>query len=371
MDPPLLSIPLPHARSSFASEDNAPKLTIDGFYYRKPLEVIKEALRDPSSSSFHLQGHKLFWKRSEDTPPQRLYSEAYTSDRMLEMEREIRSGPVLPGLEVETVVLPIKLYSDSTVLSMIGNISLWPIYMFFGSLSKYVGLKPSGFQECHIAYIPSLPHSIKRAYKDIYGVLPTSDVLSHLKRELMQAVWYHILNDPDLIESFVNGLIFDCLDGVTRRFMVRWFTYGADYPKKCLLICMTFLGECLCYNCLAKKSTVIQLGLKRDMQQRINNIRSDSQDLRDRVEDARKFIFEKGRAVKSDYVKHALGEGSWTPVVNSFSKIFSEFGFDYIKMFAVDLLHEIEIGTWKSIPIHLLRLLFASNREMVDELNSR
>ncbi|THV06114.1 hypothetical protein K435DRAFT_849214 [Dendrothele bispora CBS 962.96] len=40
-------------------------------------------------------------------------------------------------------------------------------------------------------------------------------------------------------------------------------------------------------------------------------------------------------------------------------------------MFTVDLLHEIEIGTWKSILIHLLRLLFASNREMVEELNSR
>ncbi|KAK7444353.1 hypothetical protein VKT23_015366 [Stygiomarasmius scandens] len=366
-----VTIPLPHARSTFASEEAAPKLTVDGVYYRKPLEVIKEALQDPSSADFHLQGHKLLWKRSEDRPVQRLYSEAYTSDRMLEMEREVRSGPTLPGPQVETVVLPIKLYSDSTVLSIIGNISLWPIYMFFGSLSKYVSLKPSAFGESHIAYIPSLPQTIKNAYKKIYGVLPTADVLSHLKQELMQAVWNVLLNDPSLLEAFVNGLILPCIDGITRRFMIRWFTYAADYPEKCLLICMAFLGEYLCYHCLVQKHMVIQLGLKRDMQRRTRLLRADSEELRKQVKEARNRIFKKGRAIKSDFVKHALGEGSWTAIVNIFSKFFFEHGFDYLKMFTVDLLHEIEIGTWKAIFIHLLRILFAFDRSKVDELDNR
>ncbi|THU95728.1 hypothetical protein K435DRAFT_966260 [Dendrothele bispora CBS 962.96] len=366
-----ITIPLPHARSRAASEKDVPTLNIDGVYYRKPLEVIKEALKDPSSTGFHLQGHKLLWRRPDGELVQRLYSEVYTSDRMLEMEREIRSGPALPGPQVETVVLPIKLYSDSTVLSIIGNLSLWPIYMFFGSLSKYVSLKPSAFGESHLAYIPSLPKTIKNAYKNIYGVLPTADVLSHLKRELMQAVWNVLLNDPELIEAFVDGLILACLDGITRRFMIRWFTYSSDYPEKCLLICMCFLGEHLCYSCLAKKHMVIQLGLKRDMQRHINLPRADSENLRKRVKNARKHIYVKGRAVRSDHVKEALGDGSWTAIVSAFSNVFFEYGFDYIKMFTVDLLHEIEIGTWKAIFVHFLRILFAIDRIQVDELDNR
>jgi hypothetical protein len=151
-----ITIPAPRARHTYRSENDMPKLTIDGLWYRKPLEVIKEALNHPSSADFHLQGHKLLWNRADTQRVHRLHSEVYNSDRLLEIERGIRNDPSLPGPNVETVVLPIKLYSDSTVLSMIGNVSLWPIYMFFGSMSKYASMKPSSNSECHIAYIPSV-----------------------------------------------------------------------------------------------------------------------------------------------------------------------------------------------------------------------
>ncbi|THU90531.1 hypothetical protein K435DRAFT_864214 [Dendrothele bispora CBS 962.96] len=314
-----VTVPLPHTRSRVASEKDAPTLDIDGVYYRKPLEVIKEALQDPSSTGFHLQGHKLLWRRSDGEPVQRLYSEVYTSDRMLEMEREVRSGPALPGPQ-----------------------SMADIYVFW---EPFKVRQPQAISIWRISY-------------SLYSVdirsLPTADVLSHLKRELMQAVWIVLLNDPSLIEAFVNGLILTCLDGITRRFMIRWLTYSSDYPE----------------NCLVKKHMVIQLGLKRDMQRRVSLPRADSTNLRKRVKDARKQIYEKGRAVKSDYVKHALGDGSWTAISSVFSEVFFKYGFDYIKMFAVDLLHEIEIGTWKSIFVHFLRILFAIDRIQVDELDN-
>ncbi|KAK7452757.1 hypothetical protein VKT23_012158 [Stygiomarasmius scandens] len=63
-----ITIPLPRARQTFRSEDHAPKLTVDGLWYRRPLEVIKETLHDPLSANFHHQGHKLLWKRSLNAP---------------------------------------------------------------------------------------------------------------------------------------------------------------------------------------------------------------------------------------------------------------------------------------------------------------
>jgi hypothetical protein len=40
-------------------------------------------------------------------------------------------------------------------------------------------------------------------------------------------------------------------------------------------------------------------------------------------------------------------------------------------MFAPDLLHGVEIGTWKDIFIHLLRLIFAYDGSNVEELDRR
>ncbi|KAK7452756.1 hypothetical protein VKT23_012157 [Stygiomarasmius scandens] len=107
------------------------------------------------------------------------------------------------------------------------------------------------------------------------------------------------------------------------------------------------------------------------MQRRITLRREDTEDRQERVKEARKRIFEKGRALKSDFVKQALGEGNWTPIYNAFSKIYAKYGFDYLKMFTVDLLHEIEIGTFKAILVHLLRLVLADNRANIVELDNR
>jgi hypothetical protein len=75
---------------------------------------------------------------------------------------------------------------------------------------------------------------------------------------------------------------------------------------------MAHLGECFCYDCLAKKHQNLQLGLKMDMHRRVTKKRMDTKDHRNRVIEARRRILA-GRAIKSDSVKAALGEGSWTP----------------------------------------------------------
>jgi hypothetical protein len=40
-------------------------------------------------------------------------------------------------------------------------------------------------------------------------------------------------------------------------------------------------------------------------------------------------------------------------------------------MFVVDLMHEVELGTWRSLFIHLLRLLEATGPNVTHELDRR
>jgi hypothetical protein len=40
-------------------------------------------------------------------------------------------------------------------------------------------------------------------------------------------------------------------------------------------------------------------------------------------------------------------------------------------MLVVDLLHEFELGIWKSVFIHLLRILEAINENLIGELDRR
>jgi hypothetical protein len=40
-------------------------------------------------------------------------------------------------------------------------------------------------------------------------------------------------------------------------------------------------------------------------------------------------------------------------------------------MFVVDLLHEVELGVWKALFIHLLRILEAVDKTLVNELDRR
>ena len=56
-------------------------------------------------------------------------------------------------------------------------------------------------------------------------------MLTHLRRELMQAIWALILDD-DLKDAYVNGIPLKFSDGVIRRLFIRFFIYGADYPEK-------------------------------------------------------------------------------------------------------------------------------------------
>jgi hypothetical protein len=59
----------------------------------------------------------------------------------------------------------------------------------------------------------------------------TSDMLTHLRRELAQAVWLLLLDD-DFIHAYLHGLLLTLEDGVNRLGVLRFMTYSADYVEK-------------------------------------------------------------------------------------------------------------------------------------------
>jgi hypothetical protein len=56
---------------------------------------------------------------------------------------------------------------------------------------------------------------------------------------------------------------------------------------------------------------------------------------------------------------------------NAFSERLRGLGLDMFPMFVVDLLHEVELGVWRSLFIHLLRILQAVNPGLIHELDRR
>lgn len=49
----------------------------------------------------------------------------------------------------------------------------------------------------------------------------------------------------------------------------------------------------------------------------------------------------------------------------------AEFGINFYELFAPDLLHEFELGIWKAVFLHLLRLIAAQGDDMTKEFNRR
>jgi hypothetical protein len=56
---------------------------------------------------------------------------------------------------------------------------------------------------------------------------------------------------------------------------------------------------------------------------------------------------------------------------SAFSERLLPFGFNFFSIFVVDLLHEFELGVWKAIFMHLIRILIAHGGTAVQELNRR
>ncbi|KAK7679639.1 hypothetical protein QCA50_017351 [Cerrena zonata] len=85
---------------------------------------------------------------------------------------------------------------------------------------------------------------------------------------------------------------------------------------------------------------------------------------------ARAAIYERGKGVKSTAVEDILSPLSYVPTSNAFADSLGE-TFDYFSLFVVDLMHEIELGVWKALFIHLIRILVSLGGNAIQLLNER
>ena len=130
------------------------------------------------------------------------------------------------------------------------------------------------------------------------------------------------------------------------------------------------------------------IGSKRDAKQRISLIRIDSEDRQQKVELARKLMFEGGVNITSERIEKLLRPTSLIPTrvcfpcaydtrshsivtQNAFSERLFIHGFNFYQMFVPDLLHEFELGVWKAVFTHLIRILYSCGENKIQTLNSR
>ena len=133
---------------------------VPGLHYRKLLNVIKAAFQDPLSRYFHLTPFSLMHQSPVTGEEQRIYCELYHSDVFIKEHSRVQncSPPPFdnPGCKLEKAIAALMFWSDSTHLTSFGTAKLWPIYLFFGNLSKYIRSQPSSGACHHLAYIPSV-----------------------------------------------------------------------------------------------------------------------------------------------------------------------------------------------------------------------
>ncbi|KAJ7769145.1 hypothetical protein DFH07DRAFT_736126, partial [Mycena maculata] len=228
---------------SHVPETDAPEFEVPGILYRPLLDVLTEAFQSPEFMQYHLTPFECHWDPNHDPENGHhvVYGEIYTSAKMLKAHSEL---PRAPTPHLETIIAAYMFWSDSTHLANFGNASLWPLYTFFGNLSPQTvfGCRSSSslfsFRKSSFILWYSfgltpyqLPDSIKDFYRNLYGVAPSAAVLSHLKRELMHAIWDMLLT-PEFIHAYIHGIAIKCYDGVERLVFPRFFTYGAAYPEK-------------------------------------------------------------------------------------------------------------------------------------------
>ena len=153
--------------------------------------------------------------------------------------------------DMEYAVLTMLLWSDETVLSQFGYAKLWPIYLYFGNLSKYIRGRPTEFAAHHLAYIPDVrtlshacPHCsltyritlqlddhFRDEYEREYGEQPSEETRRFCRRELFCQIWLLLMNEK-FMKAYTEGIVVMCGDGVKRRLFLRIFTYAADYMEK-------------------------------------------------------------------------------------------------------------------------------------------
>ncbi|KZT36764.1 hypothetical protein SISSUDRAFT_988644 [Sistotremastrum suecicum HHB10207 ss-3] len=366
-----VDISVPMGKQPGSQIGSTTKFSVPHLHHRSITELIQKIIRtNPDAKDFHLYPFEEYVTRNDAT--ERLFGELYTSDAFLDEFRKVRAEPPEPDCNLEKIVLGLQFWSDATLLANFGTHKLWPVYMYIGNQSKYVRAKPTSDGGWDVAYIPELPDDIEEVLQQLPTKSAHQPLLTHCRRELFQNVLLQLL-DEDFYNAYKHGMVIEFPDGIKRRVFPRILTWSADYPEKCLLATIRENGRCPCPRCFIKKSEIRNLGTKRDQRMRLQRRRKDNSWRRVMIESVRRNLYIFGKAIAGQFVNKRLDEFSMTPNENALSQRLQEFGLDYHEILPVDLLHEIEIGEWKRLLLHFIRMLYSREPGdvWVEQMNAR
>ena len=168
-----------------------------------------------------------------------------------------------------------------------------------------------------------------------------------------------------------------------------WQSFLPVYVR-ILIASICNLGTCPCPRCTTPMEHVPEMGTPSDMRRRQLLVRTDDNSRREKVLRARELIYERNYAVSTTKIEDLLRDQSLVPTTvsedssisaliwctntvmkNAFSDRLSAFGFNLFAMLVIYLLHEFELGMWKAIFIHLLRILDSFKDGKLHELDRR
>ena len=137
-------------------DGNGCPFVISNFMHRSITSVIQATFAESASKLFHLTPFKQVWKSPTTGQEQCIYNELYCSDVWLAAHDELQKQKRKDNCKLERVITGLMFWSDAMHLAQFGQVKAWPIYLFFGNLSKYTRASPSS-GACHpIAFIPSV-----------------------------------------------------------------------------------------------------------------------------------------------------------------------------------------------------------------------
>ena len=131
---------------------------VPNLFHRSITSVIRAAFSESTAKLFHLTPFKRIWRSPTSGREQRIYDELYCSNAWNDEHDRLQKEERDDGCELERVIAGLMFWSDATQLAQFGQVKAWPVYLFFGNLSKYIRGSPSS-GACHpIAFIPSVGH---------------------------------------------------------------------------------------------------------------------------------------------------------------------------------------------------------------------
>ena len=155
--------------------------------------------------------------------------------------------------------------------------------------------------------------------------------------------------------------------------------------ERVLLATIRDKGLFPCPRCLLPKTSFYRVGLCADISARAATVR---QYLVDKISAARDAIYKLGAPIRGAVPERHLKGYSLVPTFvrlfsptfchsftshlqNAFAVRLGFLDFNLFPMLVVDLLHEFELGVFKSVFKHLIRLLNAINSDAIINLNGR